>query len=94
MTNPAHQSHKVSGVYHIYNCFGFAGFAPAFSHYANRYTSLRRYGRYRRVCTSGFYRGLRRCPERLYEIQKGNNLTFASLLVFPSCVIRCAYRKR
>nr|DAM38167.1 MAG TPA: hypothetical protein [Caudoviricetes sp.] len=64
MTNPAHQSHKVSGVYHIYDCFGFAGLAPAFSHYANRYTSTGRYGRYRRVCTSGFYRGLRRCPER------------------------------
>lgn len=31
MTNPAHQSHKVSGVYHIYDCFGFAGLAPAFS---------------------------------------------------------------
>lgn len=31
MTNPAHQSHKVSGVSHIYDCFGSAGLAPAFS---------------------------------------------------------------
>ena len=82
MTNPAHQSHKVSGVSHIYDCFGSAGLAPAFSYYANRYTSTGRYGRYRRVCTSGFYRRFPGCPERLYEIQRGNNLTFASLLVF------------
>lgn len=42
-----------------------------FQLYANRYTSTGRYERYRRVCTSGFYRRFPGCPERLYEIQRG-----------------------
>lgn len=93
MTNPAHQSHKVSGVSHIYDCFGSAGLAPANSNYANRYTSTGRYGRYRRVCTSGFYRGLRRCPQanttrmKSREVMTSYILVFAAQEIYAACVM-------
>nr|DAK90414.1 MAG TPA: hypothetical protein [Caudoviricetes sp.] len=92
-------SHPVAGFYCIrlykwVKILQRRGVAPQKSSCAAAYTASWRYERYRRVCTSGFYRRFPGCPERLYEIQRGYYLTFASLLVFPSCVIRYAYRKR
>ena len=78
----------MSGVCHIYDCFGFAGFAPAFSNYANRYTSRGGINAIVASVRRAFTEACAAVQNGLYEIQRGFYLTFASLLVFPSCVIR------
>lgn len=60
--------------------------------YANRYTSTGRYERYRRVCTSGFYRGFLRCPQanttcmKSREVMTSYILVFAAQEIYAACV--------
>lgn len=71
MTNPAHQSHKVSGVYHIYDCFGFAGLAPAFN---TMQTGIPPQGGMNAIVASvrrAFTDGFPAVQNSLYEIQRG-----------------------
>ena len=71
MTNPAHQSHKVSGVSHIYDCFGFAGLAPAFS---SMQTGIPPQGGMGAIVASvrrAFTEACAAVQNGLYEIQRG-----------------------
>lgn len=82
MTNPAHQSHKVSGVSHYTTVS-----VPQDSHplSATMQTGIPPQGGMGAIVASvrrAFTEACAAVQNGLYEIQRGNNLTFASLLVF------------
>lgn len=84
MTNPAHQSHKVSGVSHYTTVS-----VPQDLHLlpATMQTGIPPQGGMNAIVASvrrAFTGDLSAVQNGLYEIQRGFYLTFASLLVFPS----------
>jgi hypothetical protein len=82
MTNPAHQSHKVSGVFHYTTVSVLQDSHPLS---ATMQTDIPPQGGMNAIVASvrrAFTEACAAVQNGLYEIQRGNNLTFASLLVF------------